>query len=114
MVRMLVVDYLNELGYTTIEARDAAAALPVIASSDPIHLLLTDIGLPGMDGHALAQEARKLRPSLKILFATGYASAGMGMPVLGEGMDVVGKPFDMDDLGDRVRTMISGNSANKA
>lgn len=106
MVRMLVVDYLNDLGYVTVEAKDAPSALAVLATDDPIHLLLTDIGLPGMNGRDLADEARRIRPAMKVIFATGYGSADMASDSMSEGTDLVGKPFDMDELGAKVRAMI--------
>jgi CheY-like chemotaxis protein len=106
MVRMLVVDFLNELGYATMEAKDAPAALPFLQGKAPIHLLLTDVGLPGMNGHQLAVEARQLRPGLKILFATGYGETGGRSASITEGTDLVGKPFDLDELGLKVRRMI--------
>ncbi len=109
IVRMLVVDYLEELGYRIIEAKDADAALGVIDSGQTLSLLLTDVGLPGMNGRQLAEAARRLRPALKILFATGYADSGDGgHDSLGGGVDIVSKPFDLDVLGAKVSQLIGG------
>ncbi len=72
-VRMLVLNVLDELGYTVHPAADARTALPLLESSLRIDLLVTDVGLPGMNGRQLAEVARQHRPGLKVLFMTGYA-----------------------------------------
>ena len=64
---------LKELGYHYIESSDALGALPHLQSEQPIDLLVTDVGLPNMNGRQLAEIARELRPDLRILFMTGYA-----------------------------------------
>jgi CheY-like chemotaxis protein len=104
IVRMLVVDYLGELGYDTIEAVDAPSALDVLRGPGAIRLMLTDVGLPGMDGHELAGRARELRPGLKILFATGYGGSD---PAMAEAA-VVGKPFNIEELAAKIRAMMEG------
>ncbi|MET0657261.1 MAG: PAS domain-containing protein, partial [Steroidobacteraceae bacterium] len=71
-VRMLVVDVLEELGYHFIEAADSTTAIPVLQSTQPVDLLITDVGLPGMSGREIAHVARKSRSDLKVLFITGY------------------------------------------
>ncbi|WP_279483173.1 PAS domain-containing sensor histidine kinase [Aureimonas sp. SK2] len=109
LVRMLIVDVLGDLGYQPLEAVDAAMALPILESSARIDLLVTDVGLPGMNGRQLAEIARRLRPQLKILFVTGYAeSASVRGEFLGENMDLIAKPFEYDALGAKVREMILG------
>ena len=72
-VRMLVLNVLGELGYTAFEAEDAKSALPLLESAMRVDLLVTDVGLPGMNGRQLAEIARQQRPQLKVLFMTGYA-----------------------------------------
>ena len=96
---------LTTLGYRTIEAEDAASAMVVLASSEPVDLLLTDVGLPnGMNGRQLADAARVLRPSLNILFATGYAETALiRQGQLEPGMAVLTKPFSLDALAAKVR-----------
>jgi len=71
-IQMLIADFLEELGYATLVASDAKSALISLEADGELDLLLTDIGLPDMNGWALAEIARNLRPSLPILFATGY------------------------------------------
>jgi CheY-like chemotaxis protein len=108
LVRMLVVEVLEELGYVTYEAGDAASSLKTLKSGVRIDLLVTDIGLPGgMNGRQLADAARALRPELKVLFITGYvASAVIDQGHIGPGMHVMTKPFAMEALGTKVGEMI--------
>ncbi|MGY2201226.1 PAS domain-containing protein [Pseudomonas gingeri] len=106
-VRMLVLNVLDELGYTVHPAADARTALPLLESSLRIDLLVTDVGLPGMNGRQLAEIARQHRPGLKVLFMTGYAEkAAERQGFLEEGMDLIAKPFTLDLLANRVRDMI--------
>ena len=106
-VRMLVLDLLNELGYRAHEAEDAKGALPLLESDLRVDLLVTDVGLPGMNGRQLAEIARQHRPGLKVLFMTGYAQiAAERQGFLEEGMDMVTKPFSIDLLANKIRTMI--------
>jgi len=107
-VRMLVVDVLDELGYAALEAVDADGALAILESGAPIDLLVTDVGLPGMNGRQLADRARELRPDLKVLFITGYAhNAAVGNGLLEPGMAVVTKPFAVDHLAARIAEMVA-------
>jgi PAS domain S-box-containing protein len=106
-VRMLVLDLLKELGYLAHEAADASAALPLLESDLRVDLLVTDVGLPGMNGRQLAEIARQHRPGLKVLFMTGYAQkATERQGFLEDGMDMVAKPFSLDVLANKIRTMI--------
>jgi PAS domain S-box-containing protein len=106
-VRMLVVDVLRELGYSVEVAADGASALPFLRASERIDLLVTDVGLPGMNGRQLAEIAREQRPELRVLFMTGYAgNAQVRGAFLEQGMDMLTKPFSIDDLAQRVRKLI--------
>ena len=110
-VRMLVADILEDLGYTSIEAGDSAAGLKVLQSDVRIDLLVTDVGLPGgMNGRQMADAARVHRPNLKVLFITGYAeNAILGNGQLAPGMAVLTKPFAIDTMAARIRSMIEGS-----
>ncbi len=109
LVRMLVVDTLEELGYTVIEVGDGPSGMKVLQSDARIDLLITDVGLPnGMNGRQVADAARQLRPGLKVLFITGYAeNAVLNHGHLEHGMQVVTKPFDMAELTRRIQAIIS-------
>jgi CheY-like chemotaxis protein len=110
-VRMLVIDVLEDLGFTVLEAGDGAAGLRILQSDTPVDLLVSDVGLPGgMNGRQLADAARTIRPDLKVLFITGYAeNAIIGNSQLGRGMRVLTKPFVVETFASRVLEMIEEN-----
>lgn len=106
-VRALVSEVLSELGYMFVEAGDGAEAVPILESGQRIDLLISDVGLPGMNGRQLAEIARQFRPGLKVLFITGYAEhAAVRAGFLDEGMQMITKPFAFDHLTAKVREMI--------
>jgi signal transduction histidine kinase len=106
-VRGLVMDVLEELGYNALEAMDGPTGLQVLQSDAKIDLLVTDVGLPGLNGRDLATAARTVRPDLKILFITGYAeNAAIAGGFLEPGMRMITKPFAIETLATRIRDMI--------
>lgn len=106
-IRMLVVEVLQELGYIALEAGDGPSGMEILRSSAHIDLLVTDVGLPGMNGRQLADAARGLRPELKVLFITGYAeNAVINHEYLDSGMQIMTKPFSMETLRTKVQDMI--------
>jgi CheY-like chemotaxis protein len=108
IVRMLVVDVLDGLGYAALEARDAMAALPIVASDTRIDLLVTDVGLPGMSGCQLVERARELRPDLKVLFITGTAdNPGLDADAPDRNTEVLAKPFVVEALASKISGMIA-------
>ncbi len=110
VVRALVAEVLQELGYAVLEAADGHAAVKILESDRRIDLLVTDIGLPGLNGRQVADAARKLRPELKVLFMTGYAeNAAVASGFLEPGMQMITKPFPMKTLSSRVNDLI-GNA----
>ncbi|KMO17170.1 ATP-binding protein [Methylobacterium platani] len=107
-VRSLIVDVLRDLGYRALEAQDGPAGLAVLRSASRIDLLVTDVGLPGLNGRQLADAARVHRPDLKVLFITGYAENAAMAGFLAPGMQMITKPFPVDLLARRIRAMIEG------
>jgi len=108
VVRSVILEMLADQGYRTLEAADGPAGLHLLRESKQIDLLITDVGLPGMNGRQLADQARETRPDLKILFITGYAeSVAIADGFLQPGMEMITKPFDLDNLSRRIRAMIS-------
>ncbi len=106
-VRDLVVDVLGELGYRAVEAADGPSGLKLIQSDMQIDLLVTDVGLPGLNGRQLADAARRQRPKLKVLFMTGYAeNATIANGFLEPGMQMITKPFPIEALATRIRDII--------
>jgi PAS domain S-box-containing protein len=107
VVRGLVVEVLADLGYRAIEATDGPGGLEVLQSSRRIDLLITDVGLPGLNGRQVADAGRALRPDLKVLFMTGYAeNTALTADFLESGMAMITKPFAMETLAARVREII--------
>ncbi len=105
----LILEVLQDLGYTALQARDGPAGLALLASGRRVDLLVTDVGLPGLNGRQLADQARVARPDLKVLFITGYAeNAAFGNGHLDPDMQMMTKPFAVDALAKRIRAMIQG------
>lgn len=104
LVRSIVVQVLHELGYATREAADGEATLELLQSSEPFDLLVSDIGLPGMDGEALADAARRLFPNLKILLMSGYARSKtmQSSDQRARKWPVITKPFSTAKFAERV------------
>jgi CheY-like chemotaxis protein len=108
VVRGVILEMLQDQGYRTLEAVDGPSGLLILRSNERIDLLVTDIGLPGINGRQLADQARETRPVLKVLFITGYAeSAAIADGFLQPGMEMITKPFELDNLSRRIRAMIS-------
>ncbi|MGQ3177943.1 MAG: response regulator, partial [Blastomonas fulva] len=107
-VRMVIVNVLDELGYTACEAEHAEEAFAILQTSRQIDLMISDVGLPGLNGRQLAEIARQTRPGLKVLFVTGYAQgAAVRSGFLDHGMDMLTKPFQIDTLAIKVRQMLT-------
>ncbi len=106
VVRALVVDVLEDLGYRALEAADGPSSLRLLRSDAGIDLLVSDVGLPGRNGRQLADQARERRPGLRVLFMTGYAEGAAIGGFLAPGMRMITKPFAVEALGARIRDMI--------
>jgi GAF domain-containing protein/PAS domain-containing protein len=107
-VRFFSRETLTELGYEVIEARDATSAIDALIEHGRIDLLFTDVVLPGgKTGADLARDARKLQPGLRVLFTTGYARSALDREQRGEkGVEVLLKPFRVDELAEKIRDML--------
>ena len=106
-VRLLVLDVLEDLGYRTLQAADGGAAVPILQSGQRIDLLVSDVGLPGINGRQLAEIARQHRPGLDVLFMTGYAEhATTRAEFLAPGMQMIAKPFAIDDFAHMVEQIV--------
>ncbi|HWE72443.1 MAG TPA: PAS domain S-box protein [Stellaceae bacterium] len=109
-VRAFTVEVLDELGYNVITSTDGASALRMLDAHREIALLFTDVGLPGgTDGRELADEAKRRRANLKVLFTSGYArNAIVHHGRLDPGVELLSKPFTYAGLGSRVRRLLDG------
>ena len=104
-----MADTLRELGCHVLEAHDGPSGLRVLQSRGDVDLLVTDVGLPGLNGRQLADAARALRPGLPVLFMTGYAHGAVGGGgALDAGMELLAKPFELDVLARKVQAMLEG------
>jgi PAS domain S-box-containing protein len=101
---------LRDFGYTVLMAGSGKEALEILASSETVDLLFTDMIMPGgMNGVVLAREARRRQPRLKVLLATGYAEASMERTdVGGSEFDILNKPYRRTELIRRVRVTLDG------
>lgn len=106
-VRMFVNDVLVDAGYRCTLVDDADQALRLLESDPSIAIMLSDVGLPQMNGRDLADVVRSRHPALPILFMTGYAENAMDLQTfLAERMDMVFKPFRIADLLGRLRGLL--------
>ena len=107
-LRRLADQYLEKQGYTVLEAADAAAAIQICHDyQGPVHLLLTDVIMPGMNGRELAQSVTSLRPNVKVLYMSGYAENAIGQNgTLEPGVTLLQKPFTLPALKAKVREVL--------
>ncbi|PPU28755.1 hybrid sensor histidine kinase/response regulator [Xanthomonas arboricola] len=111
-IRVLMSEVLSEAGYRVIETAEGSAAVERLHSQETIDLLVTDVGLTGgLNGRQVADAGRQYRPTLPVLFVTGYAAtAAVGAGQLEEGMEVLTKPFLAVDLERRVAQLLERKS----
>jgi signal transduction histidine kinase len=106
IIRLMVAEALRDDGYVVLEAADGEAALRLVRSGERIDMLVTDVGLPGLNGRRLADAARELVPELPVLLITGYAGKALEEMDLPRGMDVLLKPFAIEGMVARVGEML--------
>src|SRR5579863_8556513 len=107
-LRYLVRQFLEKQGYRVIEAADGAVAMQIAVAHDAvIHLLLTDVIMPGMNGRELAQRVLEIRPNVKVLYMSGYTENVIGRNgTLDVGIRLLQKPFTLRDLRNKVREVL--------
>ena len=99
LIALTLVDLLEELGHTAVEAGSGAAALTAFGRGEGIDILITDLGLPDIPGDELARLCREIRQDLPVLFATGHLSPGPGEEETADPPTVrMTKPFQLIDL----------------
>ncbi len=114
-VRAQIVEVLTDMGCEVIEAPDGPKGMQIVDQRQRLDLLVTDVGLPGVNGRQLADAARLATPGLPVLFITGYAGNALDNIQLTDGMEILRKPFSLEDLAARVAALLkrSGGSAKK-
>jgi signal transduction histidine kinase len=104
----MAVESLEDLGYQTLTAGDAHAALAILRSGTRIDMLFSDVVMPGgMNGVQLSVEAKRLRPDLKVLLSSGYTGAVLGNSGLPEDMPILNKPYRREELATKLRMVLS-------
>jgi signal transduction histidine kinase/CheY-like chemotaxis protein len=108
LIGLSTTSLLEDLGHAVIQASSGASALQILRSEKPVDLMITDYAMPGMTGIELAEAARKLRPGLPILLATGYADlpspSGLDLPRLS-------KPYQQTQLAEHIGVLIRPNAS---
>jgi PAS domain S-box-containing protein len=104
-LRYLARQFLEKQGYRVLEAADGAVAMQIaVAHEGAIHLLLTDVIMPGLNGREVAQRIAEIRPNVKVLYMSGYTENVIGHNgILDAGVSLLQKPFNLRDLKDKVR-----------
>ncbi len=114
-VRSYAAGALAHLGYRVLQAADAATGLAMLAAHPEIALLFTDVGLPGMNGRALADAARRQRPGIRVLYTTGYArNAIVHHGILDAGVNLLPKPYTVETLARKLRTVLDAPEGGEA
>jgi two-component system, cell cycle sensor histidine kinase and response regulator CckA len=112
-VRGLTREVLESFGYHVLEAaRPEDAIIQCKEHPGPIHVLLTDVNMPRMSGHVLADHLKTLRPEMRVLYISGYTDdAVRRLDVLEPGMAFLQKPFAPDGLARKVREVLDAHLA---
>jgi two-component system, cell cycle sensor histidine kinase and response regulator CckA len=107
-LRVLAVHMLESFGYDVVEANSGTEALEICRQREgDIHLLLTDVVMPGMSGRVLAEQLLPQRPQLKVVYMSGYTGQTVGAHgVLAEGSHFLPKPFTREALGRKIREVL--------
>jgi two-component system cell cycle sensor histidine kinase/response regulator CckA len=115
-LRILAVHMLESCGYNVLEAGGGAAALEITAKQTPhIHLLLTDVVMPGMSGRVLAEQVLARSPNIVVLYMSGYTGQTVGAHgVLAEGSNFLQKPFTREALARKIREVLDRKVAASA
>jgi signal transduction histidine kinase/CheY-like chemotaxis protein len=107
LMRKMSTEALRELGYTAVQSASAVQALKILEDREDIILLFTDIVMPDVNGKKLADEAVRRRPELKVLYTTGYThNAVVHGGVLDPGVQLISKPFSLEQLANKVRLIL--------
>jgi hypothetical protein len=106
-VRRLTLAMLKELGYSVLPAGNPLDALAILNQNSDVALLMTDVVMPTMNGRKLADEAQRLRPGLKVLFATGYTrNAIVHNGTLDDGIELLMKPYTLEALAEKIAKVL--------
>lgn len=111
LVRMVIADYLRDCAYRVIEAGNVAEALTVLESSEPVHVVFSDVQMPGeLDGFGLARWVRQNQPWVKVLLTSGNAKAAATASDLCEEGPLEAKPYQPQSVLDRIKRLLAENT----
>ncbi len=114
-LRTVTSEYLQSLGYVVLGARNAEDALRIIRERvDPIHVLITDMVMPGIGGPQLAKAAQELRPGLRVIYVSGYTDRAMDRSAIGPDAVFLQKPFNLNALAVKLRDLLGDSIRNPA
>jgi CheY-like chemotaxis protein len=103
----MIVNTLESMGYDTIASRTGSEALDTVRSDEKIDLLFTDVVMPGgLNGAALAREARRLRRDLRVLLTSGIVAVGAEAPAVDDGLPMLRKPYRSLELARMLREVM--------
>ena len=113
-VREFTFTLLEGFGYRVLQASNGPDAI-AIAEQHPgtVHLLITDIVLPVMDGRVLAEKLKSVHPEIKILYISGYSHEKLGHDKTADDLSLLQKPFTAEALATRVRRILSGDDRQR-
>ncbi|MBE1161825.1 PAS domain S-box protein [Dyella acidiphila] len=115
VIRNVITEVLSNLGYEITQAVDGLEGVSIAVSDYPIDLIITDIGLPGVNGRSVAEAARDRRPGLPVLLITGYDASADSAPLdLPAGTALLSKPFTVDKLREQVSRLLEWRRENAA
>lgn len=114
LVRRLACRMLTWTGYQTLEARHGREALAAIEEhAGPVHLVVTDVKMPGMTGRELGREVERRWPGKPVLYMSGFASEVRASGLLEPGDPFLAKPFTQEDLVAKVRGLLHSSKVPK-
>ncbi len=98
MLRLIAVEVLEDAGFAVFEASDGVEALMLLKANPQIALLISDIKMPRLDGYGLIEAGLAVKPGLKVLLMTGYADVPLPLPLKARDIQILHKPFMLDEL----------------
>ena len=108
ILRADICEHLRSVGFRALEARDAQEAIQILDKYEPVHLVFSDVQMPGMDGIGLQRWIRERRPHVKVLLASGVDTIKAASGYLGPPRWIVFKPYDLAEVERRIRALVSG------
>src|SRR5215813_6468423 len=115
LVRTVAADYLRDCGYRVVEAGNGDKAVTILRTDVHIDVVFTDVHMPGsVDGFGLARWVRRERPGLRVILTSGFTQTAHDAGVLFEDGPLVAKPYDYQEVEDRIRTLLPPASTFEA